>query len=125
MRVFARTTIFLALMLLTMGSGANAQVSIGIRIGPPPRARVMRVQPRRPGADFAWVDGYWYPVGRHYRWHAGYWTRPPYAGAHWVSPHHDGNRFFLGYWDGDHGRVKHDHRSDHRKRRDGGRDDRR
>jgi len=24
-----------------------------------------------------------YPVGRHYRWHRGYWTRPPYHGARW------------------------------------------
>src|SRR5215831_12805639 len=46
------------------------------------------------GGDFVWVEGYWYPVGNHYRWHDGYWTRPPYAGAHWVGPHHDGERFF-------------------------------
>ncbi len=125
MRIFARTTILLALMLLAVGSVAGAQVSFGIRIGPPPPPRVMRVQPRRPGSDFVWIDGYWYPVGRQYKWHAGYWTRPPYAGANWIGPRHDGQQFFLGYWGGDRGRIEHDHRSDRRKDRDHRRDDRR
>jgi hypothetical protein len=29
-----------------------------------------------------------------------------------VAPHHDGERFFDGYWDGDHGRRDHDHKWD-------------
>jgi len=29
-----------------------------------------------------------------------------------VVPHHDGERFFAGYWDGDHGRFEHDHKWD-------------
>jgi hypothetical protein len=64
------------------------------------------------------VDGYQYPVGGRYRWHAGYWSRPPYEGAHWVGPRHDGQQFFAGYWDGGHGRVEHDHRSDRDRNRD-------
>jgi hypothetical protein len=109
----------LALILLTGASLLTAQVSIGIRIGPPPAPRVVHVLPPSPGPEFVWVDGYWYPVGNHYRWHEGYWTRPPYAGGRWVEPRHDGERFYNGYWDGDHGRVEHDHNWDHdRKNRD-------
>jgi WXXGXW repeat (2 copies) len=113
------TTTVLAALLLAGGSVSNAQVALGIRIGPPPPPRVIRVLPPRPGPEFAWVDGYWYPVGGHYRWHEGYWTRPPYPEARWVPPRHDGERFFGGYWDGEHGRVEHDHHWDHdRDRRD-------
>lgn len=110
--------IILTLMLIA-GSAAYAQVSIGIRIGPPPPPRVIRVRPVAPGPGFAWVDGYWYPVGNHYKWHDGYWTRPPYGGAVWLGPRHDGERFFEGYWEGEHGHVGHDHGWDHdRHRRD-------
>src|ERR1019366_4545878 len=76
----------LALALLG-GSMLSAQVSIGIRIGPPPAPRVIRAHPVAPGPDYIWVDGYWYPVGGHYKWHEGYWSRPPYPGAVWVAPH--------------------------------------
>lgn len=117
------TTTVLAAMLFAGVSGLSAaQVSVGIRIGPPPRPRVVRVLPRRPGPEYVWVNGYWYPVGRRYVWHAGYWTRPPYAGAHWVAPRHDGERFFAGYWDGPRGRIEHDHRWDRGRDRDFGRD---
>src|ERR1035441_2158233 len=67
-------TKLLVLMLLATGA-VFAQLSIGVRIGPPPRARVVRVQPRSPGAGYSWVGGYWYPVGHRYTWHEGYWTR--------------------------------------------------
>jgi len=92
----------LAAMLLTAGLGMG-QVSIGVRIGPPPAPRVVRVHPRSPGPGYFWVDGYWYPVGNRYRWHEG-------------------------YWDGGRGRFNHDHRWDRdRRNRDYGhdRDDRR
>jgi hypothetical protein len=105
--------LLLVFLLLVGGLCAFGQVSVGIVIGPPPTPRVVRVVPVRPGPEFIWVEGYWYPVGHHYKWHAGYWTRPPYAGAHWVGPRHDGERFFAGYWDGDRGRREHDHHWDH------------
>jgi hypothetical protein len=105
-------TALIAAMLLGGVSALAAQISVGIRIGPPPPPRVVRFAPDRPGPDFIWVEGYWYPVANHYRWHAGYWSRPPYEGARWVAPHHDGERFYGGYWEGEHGRVEHDHRSD-------------
>jgi len=108
----------LAIVLLAGGT-LFGQVSIGIRIGPPPPPRVLRVRPVAPGPDFFWVDGYWYPAGGRYRWHDGYWTRPPYAGARWIAPRHDGEQFFNGYWEGDRGRIEHDHRWDReRDRRD-------
>ena len=97
------------------------QISVGIQIGPPPPPRVIRVQPVRPGPDYVWIDGYWYVVDGRYRWHGGYWTLPPYAGARWIGPHHDGRQFFAGYWEGDRGRFDHDHRWDRDHDRDRGR----
>ena len=118
MRSLIRATFF-ASMVFASVSVTRAQVSVGIVIGAPPPPRVVAVLPPRPAPEYTWVEGYWYPVGRHYKWHEGYWTRPPYEGARWVPPHHDGERFFSGYWDGDHGRLEHDHRWDHdRDRRD-------
>ena len=102
------------LMLLAAGA-VFAQVSVGIRIGPPPADRVVRVQPPSPGAGYVWVAGYQYPEGNRYRWHEGYWTRPAYPGATWVAPHHDGQQYFNGYWNGDHGQVAHDHKWDKEK----------
>jgi hypothetical protein len=64
------------------------------------------------------VEGYWYPVGHHYKWHNGYWTRPPYPGAAWLAPHHDGQRFYEGYWEGGRGRLPHDHHWDRDRERD-------
>ena len=112
-----------ALVLLAGGclftQSGFAQISLAINIGPPPAPRVVRVQPRAPGPGFVWVDGYWYPIGRRYRWHAGYWTRPPYEGAVWIGPHHDGHQFFAGFWQRPGGeRIEHDHRWDHDRDRD-------
>ena len=108
-------------ILFAGASASRAQVSIGIQIGAPPPPRVLAVVPPTRGPDYVWVEGYWYPVGRHYHWHAGYWTLPPYAGARWVRPHYDGDRYFVGYWDGDHGRFDHDHHWDGNHERDGDR----
>jgi WXXGXW repeat (2 copies) len=66
----------LSSMLLLFAHHATAQVAIGIQIGPPPPPRHY-VVPVGPGPEYAWVDGYWYPVNGHYVWHKGYWTRPP------------------------------------------------
>jgi len=118
---FSRTIVLLGVIALTGASASSAQISVGIRIGPPPRPRVVRVVPRSPGPGFVWIDGYWYPVRGHYTWHEGYWTRPPYEGARWVGPRHDGEQFYGGYWEGERGRVEHDHRWDHDRDRDNGR----
>jgi hypothetical protein len=107
------------LAFVLFGSALSfGEIGIGIEIGAPPPPRVLRVRPVAPGPDFVWIDGYWFADGHRWKWHDGYWTRPPYAGARWVAPRHDGQRFFEGYWEGDHGRVAHDHRWDHDHDRD-------
>jgi len=117
MKRLLKTTI-IAAMLITYGSVFAAEISIAIRIGPPPPPRVVHVLPPRPGPEFIWIEGYWYPVEKHYKWHNGYWTRPPYPTARWVVPHHDGEQYFVGYWEGERGRLEHDHHWDRDKYRD-------
>src|SRR4051812_26468350 len=98
--------------LLFFASPAHAQVSFGFSIGtPPPAPRAYRVAPR-PGPDYEWVEGYWYPQGKRWAWHDGYWTRPPAGGAYWVAPYWEGGRFYDGYWGTPRGEVRHDHRWD-------------
>jgi WXXGXW repeat (2 copies) len=117
MRNFLTTSLLAGTLLLGGASVARAQVSFGIRIGPPPAVRVEH-RPARPGRDYVWVSGYWYPEHNRYVWHAGYWTRPPYEGAHWVAPRRDNGMYYDGYWDGPRGRVDHDHAWDHGHDRD-------
>ena len=107
---------------LLCGGILFAQISVGIEIGAPPPARIVPVRPIAPGPGFFWIEGYWYPVGHHYKWHEGYWTRPAYPGAVWVVPRHDGQRYYEGYWEGERGRLAHDHRWDHDRERDHDRD---
>ena len=107
----------IAAMLLTVGLAfGQVSVGVGIRIGPSPPPRVLRVRPVAPGPGFFWVAGYWYPVRGHYRWHDGYWTRAPFPGARWVPPRYEGRMFFDGYWEGPRGRFEHDHRWDRDRR---------
>jgi hypothetical protein len=113
-----------ALFLTPAATTAHAQVSLGIRIGPPPGARAYRVPPQ-PGPDYEWIEGYWYPQGSRYVWHNGYWTRPPYAGAYWVAPYHVNGRYFEGRWEGRQGDIRHDHRWDNSRQRDERRGDER
>jgi hypothetical protein len=110
-------SLVLGAMLLAGTPAFSAQVGVGITIGAPPPPRVI-VRPVAPGPGYAWVDGYWYPVGGHYRWHAGYWTLPPYGGAYWVGPRWEGGRYYGGYWNGPRGRFEHDHRWDREHDRD-------
>jgi len=120
-------------LVISAGSVVNAQVSVGVQIGrpapvvveepapvvieEPPPPRVYHVAPR-PGAEFVWVEGYWYPQGRHYLWHDGYWTRPPYADAFWVEPYYARGVYVAGYWSSPRGRFDHDHRWDRERERD-------
>ena len=114
-------TLAISAVLLAPASVAHAQVSFGFRIGEPPAPRAYRV-PRSPGADYMWVEGYWYPQGGHYRWHDGYWTRPPYEGAYWVAPYREREQYFAGRWEGSRGYIDHKHRWDRGKQRDERRD---
>ena len=100
---------------------ASAQVSIYVRTGPPPVRYEQRVQ--APGQGYIWVDGYWTPQGRHYRWVAGRWEQPPFQGAYWSHPHYDherqGWRLHEGHWDReDHGNRGQDRNRDHDRDRD-------
>jgi len=114
MKTFIRTTLVAVLLL----AGGSLFAQVPIIIGPPPPPRVIHVLPPRPSPEFTWINGYWYPVGGRYVWHEGYWTRPPYPGAYWVVPRHEGGRYYGGYWDGTHGRFEHDHRWDYERDRD-------
>src|SRR5215472_7062819 len=115
-------TLLLAGTLFAGAPAAFSQVSIGIVIGAPPRPRAIAVRPPCPEPDnqdqYAWIDGYWYPVEGHYYWHRGYWTRPPYVGAVWVVPRYDDGRYYGGYWQGANGRFEHDHHWDRDRDRD-------
>src|ERR1700676_1733072 len=105
MRKFLQTLAISAL-LLAPASAADAQINFDVRIGPPPAPRAYRV-PAQPSPDYVWVEGYWYPQGSRYRWHDGYWTRPPYEGAYWVAPYHAGGQYFAGRWEGSRGIIAH------------------
>jgi hypothetical protein len=104
--------------LLVAPAAAFAQVTFDVHIGtPPPPPHAYHVPPQ-PGPDYVWVEGYQYPQGGHYKWHDGYWTRPPYAGAYWVAPYHSNNQYYAGHWEGNHGNVNHNHGWDHSPQRD-------
>ena len=90
-------TVLLAAMLLAAVSTIDAQVSIGITIGPPPPPRVVRVLPESPGPEFVWVPGYWNWVGGRWVWVEGHWERPPHPHAVWVGPVVD-FRLHRGHW---------------------------
>ena len=121
----------MGVVLLSLVPRADAQVSVGIVIGaPPPPPRVVVMRGPMPRAGHMWIEGYWYPQGRHYRWRDGYWARAPHRGAYWVGARYDHGRFYNGYWDGPGRRKGHDKkwdRSDDRSghdRRSDRRDDR-
>jgi hypothetical protein len=97
----------LALMFLAASSSVfAAHFSIGIGVGPangyyaapPPPPPAVAYYPPSPGRGYAWVGGYYNRVGPRYVWRAGYWARPPYAGAVWVGPRYVGRRYYNGYW---------------------------
>ena len=121
MKNLIRVSLLITMFLVT-AKASTAQVSIGIVIGAPPPPRVAGVVPGRPEPATVWVEGYWYPVGNHYKWHEGYWTRAPFAGARWIAPRYEGGKWFDGYWEGGDRRVPHDHRWDHDRDRDFDRD---
>jgi WXXGXW repeat (2 copies) len=108
----------LSALLLACAPAVYAQISFDYHMGaPPPAPRAYRVPPR-PGPDYVWVEGYWYPVNGQYRWHNGYWTRPPYPDAYWVAPYYQSNQYYTGHWEGRRGDVHHDHGWDQSRQRD-------
>lgn len=110
----ATSTALFAGMLLLAAPVMHAQSSTGIEIGQPPFPRIVSTAGKvRPGPGFVWIAGYWYPVEGHYVWRDGRWAHPPHPGDAWVPPHHDGHRYFPGYWEAKSTR-------DDRDRREGG-----
>ena len=67
-----------------------------VRYAPP--APIYAPIPVRPGPNYTFVNGYWYPVGARYAWRAGYWAPRPYANAYFVRPRYERGRYFGGYW---------------------------
>lgn len=108
----------IAALLLAWAPAAHAQLSFDVRIGtPPPAPRAYRVPPQ-PSPDYVWIEGYWYPEDGQYRWHNGYWSRPPYPDAYWVAPYYQSGQYYTGHWEGSRGDVHHDHRWDEDRQRD-------
>lgn len=111
-------TKLIAIFLLAGSSlfAGHVSVHIGVGIGgyypgyyvapPPPPPVYYAPAPVGPGPGYVWVSGYYYPVGARYEWRQGYWARPPYAGAYWVSPRYYHGRYERGYW-------RHGHHHDH------------
>ncbi len=95
----------LASLLFVGGSlfaRSHWSVSIGIGVpyyAPPPPPPAMVYVPPCPDPEYMWVPGYYYPVGARFVWHAGFWSRPPYAGASWVAPRYYEHRYYPGYWE--------------------------
>ena len=115
-----KTKLF-ALVLLAGGSlFAETHWSIGIGLGAPyyygyapPPPPVVVYTPPSPSPEYTWVPGYYYPARGGYAWHAGFWSRPPYAGAFWVAPRYYEHHYYPGYWER---RERHWDRDDHDER---------
>ncbi len=62
---------------------AQAQMSVHVRVGPPPAPRHERIPPLPPG--YVWAPGYWQLRGGRYVWRPGHriHSRPGY---HWRQP---------------------------------------
>src|SRR5215472_14912615 len=79
----AKLLIWAGLLLASTSAFAGVHWSVGIGVGgyyppppvavyaPPPPPPVYYVPPA-PGPGYAWVSGYYYPVGPRYVWHGGY-----------------------------------------------------
>ena len=110
----------MGVVLLSLAPRADAQVSVGIMVNaPPPPPRGVMMRGPGPRAGLVWIEGYWYPQGRHYRWRDGYWARAPYPDAYWISPGYGRCRFYDGYWNGPGRGRGHDTRWDRRDDRRG------
>jgi hypothetical protein len=90
------------LVAVAIALPSSAQTQISVYIGTPPPAIVYEEPGPPPAADFVWIEGYWAPVGHHYKWVRGRWERPPFEGACWAHPHYDhyreGWQWHEGYW---------------------------
>ena len=106
-------------VLLAAAIAAPSSAQISVYIGTPPPAIVYEEPGLPPDAGFVWIEGYWRPVGHHYKWVRGHWERPPFEGACWTHPHYvpyrEGWEWHEGHWDHE------DHNNDHWRDHDRGR----
>jgi len=106
-------------VLLAAAIAAPSSAQISVYIGTPPPAIVYEEPGLPPDAGFVWIEGYWRPVGHHYKWVRGHWERPPFERACWTHPHYnhyrEGWEWHEGHWDHE------DHDNDHWRDHDGGR----
>lgn len=79
-------SVFVALALTALTSGAQAQVLVRITTAPPPLP--VYVQPAIPGPDYVWSPGYWAWAANEYYWVPGTWVLVPAVGVLWTP----------GYW---------------------------
>ncbi|MBI4905320.1 MAG: YXWGXW repeat-containing protein [Acidobacteria bacterium] len=114
-----KTKLMIAMLLSAAAMFAEVRVGVRLNIGggyygpapvyrydpapvyyyaPPPPVVHYYSRPPAPGRGYVWVDGYHYPSGGRYAWRAGYWSRPPYAGARWHGPRYHGGRYYHGHW---------------------------
>jgi len=94
-----KVKLFALALLAGTSMFAAPAVGVGIELGaPPPPPHVRIVRPPVPGPNYAWVDGFYEPVGGQYRWREGYWAPRPYPHAVWVAPRYRGHRYYPGYW---------------------------
>jgi hypothetical protein len=97
----ARLLLIACLLLITAGA-SFAQISIAIRIGPPPLP--VYVQPPCPAEGYIWVPGYWAWDNDYddYYWVPGTWVLAPEVGYLWTPGYWawggEGFIFHEGYW---------------------------
>ena len=78
--LFARSCLWMVVLLLAVSTLASAQVRIAISFGPPPLP--VYEQPPCPTEGYMWVPGYWaydYDVNDYY-WVPGTWVMAPEPG---------------------------------------------
>ena len=93
-----KTKLIAGMLLAASCMFAGPRIAIGVGVGVPvaPYGYVapapayvapapVAVVPPMPGPGYSWVGGYWYGVGVHRVWHAGYWAAPHhvYYGRGW------------------------------------------
>lgn len=93
----------LAVLLgLLLAPAVGAQVSVVIKLAPPPL--LVYAQPQVPGDDYIWTPGYWSWSDEQgaYFWVPGTWVLAPYKGFLWTPGYwafeRVGYRWHAGYW---------------------------
>ena len=102
-----KTKLFALLLLAGSSLFAGPRVFVGVGLGvpaygyyapPPPVVPYAAPAYAPPGYGYSWINGYYGWYGGRYEWRPGYWARPPYVGARWISPRYYNHRYYGGYW---------------------------